>query len=32
MIIYRVMGGGDTNWDGHHGGGVVGWGGPFPLS
>ena len=22
----------DTNWDGHHDGGVVGWCGQFPLS
>ena len=22
----------DTNWDGHHDGGVVRWGGQFPLS
>ena len=26
------FGGFDTNWDGHHDGGVVGWGGQFPLS
>ena len=27
-----ITGGFDTNWDGHHDGGVVGRGGQFPLS
>ena len=30
--VVLVVAGGDTNWDGHHVGGVVGRGEQFPLS